>query len=663
MAEFPDHPLLQRPLYIFNLPEEILTTLTLQGQNEPEKALFEHEKIPPIPEEASRARDDNREKPTPNLSCALCSFTFSDLREQRSHVRSDLHGYNMKQKFKGCRPVSEEDFEKLVGDLDESISGSDSSDPEDEDGDSGTKSQGTILSALLKKQAKLTTPDESAIVTPRPRPSAGNGPMLWFSSMNIPENTLLGVYRAVLPLEGQDTATHYAETIKAKQLAPVPMKEARQDAGAVKGTPKNPHYFLCMIGGGHFAAMIVSLTPKVGKQHTGADQLKASVVAHKTFHRYTTRRKQGGSQSANDAAKGAAHSAGSSLRRYNEAALTNEVRQLLADWKDMISGAELLFIRATGSTNRRTLYGPYEGQVLRHNDPRLRSFPFSTRRATQNELIRSYVELTRMKISDVSQITRENISSSPTLENDQKATSKPPKSSPTKPSKEEEIAAMHTTQITSLIRRSKAPALLSYLTSNSLSPDFFFHPASQYHHTRTPLQLAASINSPVVISALLTKARADPTIMNDEARTPFQLAGDRATRDAFRVARTELGESAWDWNIANVPAALSKADAIARSAREVDETKAAEAEEMARRQAATEKLRQVTEQEEAAKKDKRLGKGRLLASLEKTAVEKREAEARGMTDDMRKKLERERRARAAEARMKKFAEGTRSGAS
>jgi hypothetical protein len=42
---------------------------------------------------------------------------------------------------------------------------------------------------------------------------------------------------------------------------------------------------------------------------------------------------------------------------------------------------------------------------------------------------------------------------------------------------------------------------------------------------------------------------------------------------------------------------------------------------------------------------------------EKTAQEKREEEARGMTPEMRMKLERERRARAAEARFKAMSGG------
>ena len=140
-----------------------------------------------------------------------------------------------------------------------------------------------------------------------------------------------------------------------------------------------------MIGGGHFAAIIVSLIPKLVKNHQGQEERQVDVVASKTFHRYTTRRKQGGAQSANDSAHGNAQSAGSSLRRYNEAALQKEVRELLASWKDELERCELIFIRATGTTNRRTLFG-YEGAVLKNNDSRIRGFPFTTRRPVFSSL-------------------------------------------------------------------------------------------------------------------------------------------------------------------------------------------------------------------------------------------------------------------------------------
>jgi hypothetical protein len=416
MAQKGSH-LLERPLYgnslnlvtshallispVFDLPTEILSTLTLKNQSEGPVPQSPPQISSPKSEstENSEAKDGSTSKAT---SCSLCGLAFASVAEQRRHIRSDLHGYNLKQKIKGLKPVGEVDFEKLIGELDESISGSESSESDEDDEEDGAKAKESTLSALLKKQAKITDPEFDEFASRKKQRGAGKPPLFWFSSPALPENLSLGVYRAILSNEEQEEESHIVETIRKKQLAPTQPPKLKADGGiTLPATDIGPHYFLCMIGGGHFAAMIVALAPKTGKKHTGAEERSATVVAHKTFHRYTTRRKQGGSQSANDNAKGNAHSAGSSIRRYNETALVNEVRELLSSWKSMIDTAELVFVRATGSTNRRTLFGPYEGQVLRTNDPRNRGFPFSTRRATQKELMRAFVELTRVKQSTI----------------------------------------------------------------------------------------------------------------------------------------------------------------------------------------------------------------------------------------------------------------------
>lgn len=469
----------------------------------------------------------------------------------------------------------------------------------------------------------------------------------------LPKNTYLGIYRAIFTNAEQEKESSIIDTIQKKQLAPKPQQKISTSSNNGVPLPEaysGPHIFLCMIGGGHFAAMVVSLTPKQTKSSaTGPLSREATVLAHKTFHRYTTRRKQGGAQSANDSAKGAAHSAGSSLRRYNEQALTDEVRLLLQDWKGMIDTSELLFIRATGSTNRRTLFGPYDGQVLRQNDSRIRGFPFSTRRATQNELMRSFVELTRVKVIEVDEAAIAAAKRAAEEAAKPTTTSKPQKPSTPKRSEEEETALLHTGQIQALVRRSKLPALLSYFKTNSLSPNFLFVPQEQHHHAPTPLHFSAAQSSAPLVTGLLVKGSADPTIPNGDGKTPFDLAGDRSTRDAFRVARSELGEAAFDWEAAHVPPPLSRAEAEARDTKEKKEDATREEH---RRRAEAERLKEEGPKvPDAPPIGKAQGKGRQLA-LQKTAQEKREEEARGMTPEARMRLERERRARAAEERMR-----------
>ncbi len=48
-------------------------------------------------------------------ACSLCGISSHTLEDQRSHVRSDLHRYNLKQRMRGRQAVSEANFEKLVG--------------------------------------------------------------------------------------------------------------------------------------------------------------------------------------------------------------------------------------------------------------------------------------------------------------------------------------------------------------------------------------------------------------------------------------------------------------------------------------------------------------------------------------------------------------------
>ncbi|KAL8387495.1 hypothetical protein RB595_009866 [Gaeumannomyces hyphopodioides] len=645
---------LHRPLYLYDLPGEVLESLTF-------KSATEHVAVPDTdvatPELESRSQSAGTGAGVGSQSCSLCTMSFTTVGDQRSHLRSDWHHYNLKLKLRGQQAVSEPEFEKLIANLDESLSGSDDSESDDASGDDPAGPKDSTLVALLKKQATLADKmgsnrdagDDEHDGSRRQQRGAGNPPLIWLSSPLLPENTFFGVYRALFT--GEELAKEggaFIENIRKRQLEPISMPKPPKEGAVVPAAHTGSHIFLCMIGGGHFAAMVVSLAPKKSKSSNPANR-EAAILAHKTFHRYTTRRKQGGSQSANDNAKGTAHSAGSSLRRYNEQALVEDVRSLLAGWKGLLDTADLLFVRATGTTNRRTLFGPYDGQVLRSNDKRLRGFPFSTRRATRDELMRSFVELTRLKIRE---IKPEPVAPP---EQAQPAAVAPQPARP-KLSEEEETAQLHTTQIQALIRRSKLPALLTYLKTNSLSPDFRFQPdgTQQNRHAPTPLHLAAAQGAAVVVSGLLCSAGADPTVRSgaDHSRTPFELAADRPTRDAFRVARAELGEDKWDWGDgdkgARVPAPMSAAEAARRAVREKQE---AEAKETERRRAEEERLRKEGPKVPASSRGE---KGRTDAAENKSAQEKREEEMRGMTPEQRMRIERERRARAAEERLKKM---------
>lgn len=365
------HPLLSKPLFIYSLPPELLNTLTLKGD------IAQQDDESPVP--AKQVKPEKSE--AGGTGCVTCNIpSFAHVSIQREHFRSDLHKFNLKRKLAGQKIVSAEEFDKmldgtntpgsrLILDLNESISGSES-----EESTASEESQ-DHLSKLLAKH-NIDTPATASTQVTKSR-----SPLIWFTSPILPQPTSLGIYRAMFNAE--DLQADPLALLRYKQFPPPPAKASKRTVA------------LMMLGGGHFAGIIASLVPKIQKNHQSQEERTVDILASKTFHRYTTRRKQGGAQSANDNSKGNAHSAGSSLRRYNEAALQKEIRDLLSSWKSELEGCELIFIRASGTTNKRTLFG-YEGAVLKSNDPRIRGFPFTTRRPV---LFPSYRADCRRKLS------------------------------------------------------------------------------------------------------------------------------------------------------------------------------------------------------------------------------------------------------------------------
>ncbi|XP_019869661.1 ankyrin repeat and zinc finger domain-containing protein 1 isoform X6 [Aethina tumida] len=146
----------------------------------------------------------------------------------------------------------------------------------------------------------------------------------------------------------------------------------------------NQQWTILMLGGGHFA---------------GAVFKGVEPILHKTFHCYTVRQGQGGSQTSRDNRGSQPKSAGASLRRYNEQALVQHVKSIVETWRSEIDKSSLIIYRASGPYNRSVLFGG-SPSLLDRTDERLRTIPFSTRRATFTELKRVHSILSSTQIYD-----------------------------------------------------------------------------------------------------------------------------------------------------------------------------------------------------------------------------------------------------------------------
>jgi hypothetical protein len=287
-------------------------------------------------------------------SCSTCGAKFESLEEQRQHYKMDWHRYNLVQRLDGHGAVTEEAFEKLIENLDNlSLSGSGSDDDDDDDesdSDSNSDDDGGRRELVAVPEAVDGEDDNDENEEAPGKMRRERHPWVFFENA---DHQLYSVYKCVLADKRSDLGD--SEMIK---LIP---KLASPDL----------RWAVFMLGGGHFA---------------GAVFRGGEAVLHKTFHCYTVRAGQGGSQSASDNSRGHAKSAGASLRRYNEQALVQHVQDIVREWSDELAKCSVIFYRAA-SGNVKVLFGGKEPPLSR-KDARLRPIPFPTKRATFNEVKR-----------------------------------------------------------------------------------------------------------------------------------------------------------------------------------------------------------------------------------------------------------------------------------
>ncbi|GEQ71973.1 hypothetical protein JCM33374_g5659 [Metschnikowia sp. JCM 33374] len=597
--------------YIFDLDVNLLDSLQLLHFDE---SLSVVDVNPPkVSEPVAEAQKVTKVK---NLSeCSSCHLDFDNgvpQKEKNNHYKSDLHRLNLKRSLNGLSPLTESEFEEFLETQSvESISGS-----EDSDSDSDTEFESDRLPTVFEK---LSTTDKQNDDTEERHASHMNthSPFVMLKSSQLESSKGFGAYKAIFD----------DETLTSGNVVGA-LREFNTE------TSKQGLSVLLMIGGGHFAGAVISHqranTKGNAKNHKESLQAqKVTVLESKTFHRYTTRRKQGGSQSASDNARGKANSAGSSIRRYNEQALKKDVHDLLVSWKTYLSQAEHIFIRANGADSRKTLMG-YEGSLLKQEDKRVKTFPFTTKRATLGEVKNSWVKLTYLNVLE--------------LPKAKKVTEKAPKEE--KKSKTPEVIPesetdKHTREIVGLLKKSKAPLLINYMKSNGLDINLRLTPESQYAHSPTPLHYASWQGIHHMVKVLLTNMKADPTIPNVNGKTAYQIGNNKEVKSMFQICRHSLGEDYCDWEKAKVGPPKTREQVAAENAKE-KETQQAE-----NRRLIEEELAKKTELElkkPTIQSSGKVGGGKIFSSVSETS---------GLTDQQKMRLMREQRARAAEARMKK----------
>ncbi|XP_045068002.1 LOW QUALITY PROTEIN: ankyrin repeat and zinc finger domain-containing protein 1-like [Coregonus clupeaformis] len=318
------------------------------------------------PRRISRMTHSQRERAAWGEMCLTgwcarpASAPFDTREEQMEHYKLDWHRFNLRQRLVGRTPATVEEFERKtgVGDM-SSISGSDS-EQEEPDGDWAV---GNAEAGPLQKDDSVLEEESFGRLSNR---------VVFQNS----QGQYLAVYRCIL-----QSKSAIKEDLVASLQFPSSIKEDL--VASLQSLNNKTMWVILMAGGGHFAGAVFQ----------GRD-----VLQHKTFHRYTVRAKRGTSQGLRDA-KSSSHapkSAGAALRRYNEAALVKEIQDLLESWSDHLTEASAIFLRAPSYNKSMFLWG--KGAPLAKKDPRIRTLPFPTRRATFREVKRVHDVLSTLNV-------------------------------------------------------------------------------------------------------------------------------------------------------------------------------------------------------------------------------------------------------------------------
>ncbi|CAD5176347.1 unnamed protein product [Musa acuminata subsp. malaccensis] len=467
-------------------------------------------------------------------TCNTCKAEFDSLQDQRSHFKSDLHRLNVKLSIAGKNIIKEDDFDNLGGD------------PVYEDFD--------VSSISGSEDEFENDPIHQSCLSSKGKERDKQKPCFYLQSGDI-----VSVWRCLLMDETEDISF---ENSKSNHMVSgdtyLEETELINRLKTLVCEPRDRSHLriVLLASGGHFAGCVFDGN---------------FVIAHKTFHRYVVRAKAGKRQSAKDATGKAANSAGSSLRRYNEAALKKEIQELLVSWKSFIDSSSCIFIHAPSRS--RQMFFDGEKPQLSSQDHKIRHVPSTVRRPTFKEAVRIYQQLTSLAYEvDENHIPEEDTSSRVSCEGN------------SIPQSNDSNSSGHLE-----IKKSSSGSGSGVIQGLAIAVEAVN--ASSYRDETTPLHEAAKCGDAERTLELLEQGL-NPCIKDGRGRTPYVLASEKEVRNIFRRFMA-INPDKWDWHAANVPSPLTK---------EIEEAQAAkQAEKDAKRKAKAKELKKLRKAKEKAK--------------------------------------------------------------
>ena len=356
---------------------------------------------------------------------------------------------------------------------------------------------------------------------------------------------------------------------------------------------------------------VVVLFLRTGR-FAGAVFSGADCVAHRTLQRYTVRKGQGKAQSAQDSSS-RANSMGAQLRRAGEVALQQDVTQTLVEWQDYMQQAALIFVSCPKTMKKNLFTGGAE-QIWNKDDQRIRRVPLDMGRPTFDSvcLIHSIMTNVNLVHSDASLLEpalMDEPSTSQTMDsaaNGEKTAIEDERSAKV----QEKTVCRPLSELHIAASKGDVESLRKILATMSTEDDGLdvnqtagelWMTALHYASESTATEQVDAAVAGECITLLLEQGHANPCIVDSRNRPPYFLASHEKVREAFRIARANLGEDYCRWDDSAKVGPPLTADSIqSRKEKEAEKRrkkKARQKEKKAREKA------QVAEAEQARKEE------------------------------------------------------------
>ena len=535
-------------------------------------------------------------------SCRMCGLVFDSLDVQQAHYKSPLHRANLQRQMKGLASKTEAAVlreEEVVDDGEDSDS--DASDSEGGDSDDKEEEADPTEGASVDKFGARDSVSEGAEgrVTWNPYNSKdgvqvtfrGKGTEKWeFSVNNVVLSSWLQIERTN---SGEEEDGDRSKTINPWSCL----------KSSLSYHASRPVWCVFILRSGRFAGVVFDGN---------------TVLEHKTLRRYTVRAKAGGGQSSHDNKGGKAQSAGAMLRRYGEEALKEDIKRLLQAWRGHLAEAGLILF-SVPKTMRNVMFGEGGDAPLHKGDARVVNVPFLVRLPTFEEaqLIHARIscviftkqqatEVTSsgaapacsltpiaentLPVSDLARTLEELATEYQTqrqarqLQKKRRAKRREKALSPEQMAEAEAeyVANAHplSVQLLGLLRdlgtnittgdrdKDETEVVLGTVAEvAALEPEeagAILRHTDNLQDMHSALHLASECGTVAVVEALLM-AGSDPGASDGLGRSPYFVARDKATREAFRRCRgvleqslKEKGPERWDWDAAGVGPAISE---------------------------------------------------------------------------------------------------------